>query len=153
MVAVTFSHRHLVIPALILTVSCGGHRANLEPSPATPDQTVERFLAAVNAADLDGMAMLWGTRDGPEGVTHSMNETVRLQRLTIMQHMLKSENHMITGTDATDPSKRVLTVAMTQNNRRFAVPFTLVTSRAGGWLINTIGLDAAMPDAGGRPNR
>lgn len=152
MVAVTFSHRHLVIPALILTASCGGHRANLEPSPATPDQTVERFIAAVNASDLDGMAMLWGTRDGPEAVTHTMSETVRLQRLTIMQHMLKSENHMITGTDATDPSKRVLTVAMTQSNRRFAVPFTLVPSRAGGWLINTIGLDAAMPEAGGRPN-
>jgi len=153
MVAVTFSHRHLVIPVLVLAAACGGHRANLAPSPASPDQTVERFLTAVNASDLDGMAMLWGTKDGPEGVTHTMNETVRLQRLTIMQHMLRSDNHMITGTDATDPSKRVLTVAMTQNNRRFAVPFTLVASRAGGWLINAIGLDAAMPDQGGRPNQ
>ncbi|HEY2805319.1 MAG TPA: hypothetical protein VGI92_05615 [Gemmatimonadales bacterium] len=151
MVAVTFSHRHLVISALFLTVACGGRRANLQPSPATPDQTVERFLAAVNASDVDGMAMLWGTRDGPEGVTHTMNETVRLQRLTIMQHMLKSDNHSITGTDITDPSKRVLTVSMTQNNRRFSIPFTLVPSRGGGWLINAIGLDAAMPDAGARP--
>ena len=153
MVAVTFSHRHLVISCLVLAAACGGHRANLAPSPATPDQTVERFLTAVNASDLDGMSMLWGTKEGPEGVVHRFAEQERIQRLTIMQHMLKSENHTISATDATDPSKRVLTVSMTQNNRRFAVPFTLVASRAGGWLIKEIGLDAAMPDAGGRPNQ
>jgi hypothetical protein len=150
---VTLSPRQALIPAVLLIVACGGHRANLAPSPATPDQTVERFLAAVNGSDLEGMAMLWGTKDGPEGVTHTMSEAVRIQRLTIMQHMLKSDNHLITATDATDPGKRVLTVAMTQNNRRFAVPFTLIPSRAGGWLIREIGLDAAMPDAGGRPNQ
>ena len=43
----------------------------------------------------------------------------------------------------------VLTVALSQGTRRVAVPFTLVPSRAGGWLIREIGLDAAMPSQGG----
>jgi hypothetical protein len=113
-----------------------------------PDQAVEQFLGAVNATDLDAMAMLWGTERGPEGVTHSLPQTERQQRLTVMQRMLRSDNHMITGTDATDPSKRIVTVAITQGTRRFAVPFTLVPTRAGGWIIREIGLDAAMPSQG-----
>ncbi len=152
MVAVTFSPRHLVSVALILAASSGCHGGKVMPS-AAPDQTVEHFLAAVNASDLEGMARLWGTERGPESEVHKFSDTERLQRLTIMQHMLKSESHAITATDATDPSKRVLTVSLTQNNRRFSVPFTLVASRAGDWLIREIGLDAAMPDQGGRPNQ
>lgn len=140
--------RHLFILAALSVAACGGGRANFAPSPSTPDQSVEQFLAAVNAADLERMAMIWGNERGPEGVTHSLPQEERMQRLTIMQRMLRSDNHMITATDATDPSRRVLTVAMTQGTRRFAVPFTLVQSRAGGWVIREIGLDAAMPSSG-----
>jgi hypothetical protein len=140
--------RHLFILAALSVTACGGRRAAQSPSPATPDQTVEQFLAAVNAADLDRMAMFWGNERGPEGVTHSIPQEERMQRLTIMQRMLRTDNHMITATDATDPSKRIVTVAMTQGTRRFAVPFTLVQARAGGWLIKEIGLDAAMPSSG-----
>jgi hypothetical protein len=151
MSVVTFSPRTLVILALATTVACGGRRANLQPSPSAPDQTVEQVLAAANAGDLDRMANLWGTEQGSEAEVRRFSETDRLQRLTIMQRMLRSESHMVTATDATDPSKRVLTVAITQGSRRFAVPFTLVPSRAGGWLIREIGLDAAMPSSGQRP--
>lgn len=140
--------RHLFILAALTVSACGGRRANYAPSPSSPDQSIEQFLAAANAADLDRMAMLWGNERGPEGVTRSFPEQERLQRLTIMQRMLRSDTHMITATDATDPSKRVLTVAMTQGTRRFAVPFTLVQTRAGGWVIKEIGLDAAMPSSG-----
>src|SRR5438105_726518 len=106
MAAVTFVHRRLIIMAMLLT-ACGGRHANLEPSPATPDQTVERFLTAVNASDLETMAMLWGTSRGPEAVVHKFSDADRAQRLTIMQRLLRSETHLITATDASDPSKRV----------------------------------------------
>ena len=152
MAVVNFPVRPIVIMALATIVACGGRRANFAPSPATPDQTVEQFLAAVNATNLEQMSMLWGDEKGPQGVTNSMPQEQRIQRLTIMQRMLRSDTHTITATDATDPSKRVLSVAMAQGTRRFTVPFTLVTSRAGGWLIKEIGLDAAMPSPGGVHN-
>ena len=145
---VTSSYRHLAIALLALTAACGGRRANMVPAPETPDQAVERFLTAVNATEIDQMADYWGDERGPESQTRRFPEAERRQRLQIMQRMLRSDNHMITGTDATDPSKRVITVAMTQGTRRFAVPFTVVPVRGGGWLIREIGLDAAMPSAG-----
>jgi hypothetical protein len=140
--------RHLFILAALSAAACGGGHGSAAPSPAMPDQTVEQFLTAVNATNLDQMAMLWGNERGPEGVTHSLPQAERQQRLTIMQRMLRTDTHMITGTDATDPAKRIITVAMTQGTRRFAVPFTLVPTRAGGWIIREIGLDAAMPSQG-----
>lgn len=145
---VTSSHRHLAIGLLVLTAACGGRRANTVPAPATPDQAIESFLAAVNATDIDAMANFWGDERGAEAQTRRFSDSERRQRLQIMQRMLKSDNHMITGSDATDPSKRIVTVAMTQGTRRFAVPFTVVPVRGGGWLIREIGLDAAMPSAG-----
>lgn len=150
MLVVTFSHRHLVILALATTVACGGRSAEQAPSPASPDQTIEQFLAAVNAADLERMATLWGDERGPESATRTMPMEQRQQRLTIIQRMLRSDSHIITATDATNPARRVVTVAMTQGNRRFAVPFTVVPARSGGWLVKEIGLDAAMP-SGTRP--
>jgi hypothetical protein len=154
MAVVTFSYRHFVILGLVATVACGGGRsAGVSPvlGPATPEAAVEQFLTAVNAADLDQMAMLWGDQRGPEGVTHTMTIEIRIQRLTIMQRVLRTDNHQITETDASDPAKRVLTVAMTQGTRRFAVPFTVVPMRAGGWIVNDIRLDAAMPQGTGGP--
>jgi hypothetical protein len=148
MAVVTFSHRHLVILALASTVACGGHPGL--PSPVSPDQTVEQFLVAANANDLEAMALLWGDEHGPSSVTNTIPIPERIQRLTIMQRLLHSDNHLITATNASDPSKRVITVALTQGTRRFAVPFTVVPTRAGGWLIREIGLEAAMPQPGSR---
>lgn len=145
---VTSSYRHLVIGLLVLSAACGGRRTSTVPAPSTPDQAVEQFLSAVNASDIDQMANYWGDERGPESVTRRFSDSERRQRLQIMQRMLRTDNHMITATDATDPAKRIVTVAMTQGSRRFAVPFTVVPVRSGGWLIREIGLDAAMPSAG-----
>jgi hypothetical protein len=75
-----------------------------------------------------------------------------MQRLTIMQRVLRSDNHQVTATDASDPGKRVLTVAMTQGTRHFTVPFTMVPMQSGGWIVNDIKLDNAMP-TGPNPQR
>src|SRR5690242_6154046 len=149
MAAVRFPHRHLAILGLLATLAgCGGRgRVAAAASPATPDQTIEQFLSAVNATDLDRMATLWGDQRGSVASRNDMSDAERNQRLTIMQRMLKSDSHLITSTDATDPTKRVVSVALIQGSRRFVVPFTVVPTRAGGWLIREIGLDAAMPSA------
>ena len=149
MAAVRFPHRHLAILGLAVAAACGGRSAvTSAPAPATPDQTIEQFLTAVNASNLAGMAAMWGCERGTVDACVTMSEAEKNQRLTIMQRMLRSDSHMITATDATDPSKRVVSVAITQGTRRFVVPFTAVPTRAGGWLIKEIGLDAAMPSAG-----
>ena len=148
MAAVTFSHRHLVILALSAAVACGGQRPAAAPAPSAPSETVEQFLAAANASDLDRMGALWGDEHGPN---RSGSQNVRTQRLTIMQHLLHGESHEVVATDVTNPARPRLSVAITQGTRRFTVPFTLVQSRYGGWLVNEIGIDQAMPTAGSQP--
>lgn len=148
MAVVTFSHRHLVILALGAAVACG-HQAPVTPLPATPAGTVEAFLAAANASDLERMGTLWGDEHGPN---HGGSRAVRTQRLTIMQHLLHGEAHEVVATDVTTPARPKLTVAITQGTRRFNVPFTLVQWQHGGWLINEIGIAQAMPAASGQPH-
>src|SRR3954463_2119573 len=112
MAAVRFPHRHLAIMALlVLTASCGG-RAHVAsgPAPSSPDQAIEQFLSAVNASDLQRMSTVWGCERGTVDECTNMSQAERNQRLTIMQRMLRSDSHVITATDATDPSKRVLSV-------------------------------------------
>lgn len=151
MAVVTFSPCQLIIVGLAATVAChGGGSGNLAPAPATPEATVEQFLTAANASDLNAMATLWGTENGPESATQTMKPEIRHQRLEIMQRLLKSDSHQITATNQSNPMRPVLTVAMNQGTRRYAVPFTMVQSRAGGWLITDIDLSSAMPTAGPR---
>jgi hypothetical protein len=152
MAAVTFSHRHLVILALGAAFACGGRHANVAPAPSAPAETVDQFLAAVNANDLDRMASLWGDARGPSNVVNAFPVTERNKRLTIMQRLLQSDAHQVVGTDVGNPEQTRLSVLITVGTRRFAVPFTMVQSRYGGWLVKEIGLDAAMPTAGGRSN-
>ncbi|MFI5280358.1 MAG: hypothetical protein ACHQU1_07675 [Gemmatimonadales bacterium] len=143
----TFSHRHLVILALGAAVACG-HQAPLAPLPATPNETIEAFLAAANANDLPRMGALWGDEHGPNS---GGSQAVRTQRLTIMQRLLHGEAHEVTASDVTTPDRPRLSVAITQGTRRFTVPFTMVRARQGGWLVWQIDLTPAMPTAGSQP--
>lgn len=151
----TSSLRQLVILGVALTAACGGggHTGTVAPEPPTPEAAVEQFLTAANAGDLDAMALAWGDERGPSSQTNVIPREERVRRLTIMQRLLASDSHQITATNNSDPTKLVVTVAMSQGTKRFAVPFTVVRSRNGGWLVKEIDLAPAMPSAGPRqPN-
>jgi hypothetical protein len=150
MAVVTFSHRHLVILALGAAVACG-HHAPVVPLPATPVETVEAFLAAVNASNLERMAGLFGDERGPSNVARRNSDAVRTQQMTIFQRLLHGEAHELVSTDMTSPDKPKLSVAITQGTRRFTVPFTMIRARQGGWLVWSIDLTPAMPTAGSQP--
>ena len=150
MAVVTFSHRHLVILALGAAVACG-HQAPVVPLPATPGETVEAFLAAANAANLERMAGLFGDEQGPVNQTRRNSDQVRNQQMIIFQRLLHGEAHEVTATDVSIAEKPKISVAITQGTRRFTVPFTLVRARQGGWLVWQIDLAPAMPTAGSQP--
>ena len=137
--------------SLAVTAACGGQRpSGVAPAPSTPEATVQQFLAATNAGNLEAMGALWGDERGPVPAGNETERQRRNQRLTIMQRLLRSDSFAITESNVMNPSRPVLTVAMRQGTRSFSVPFTLVQPGSGGWLINDIGLEAAMPAAGPR---
>jgi len=144
---VTFSQRHLVIALFLGLIGCGGRQPQIAavPAPDRPEATVDEFLTAANRNDLDRMAMLWGDADGPSSVTNKIPLEQRQQRLQIMQRLLRNDSRTLTVTDSNQAGRRVVSASLLQGTRRFVVPFTCVTARTGGWLINDVGLEAAMP--------
>jgi len=150
MPTVTIAHRTIAVAALGLVLGCGGQHPAAAPSPATPEATIELFLDAANANDLDRMAALWGTEQGSSAVTNKPPLTERNQRLAIMQRLLRNDSRRLVSSENTNPALPVRSYEITQGTRRFVIPFTCVTSRYGGWLVREIGLDAAMPTAGPR---
>lgn len=150
MPTVTIVHRTLAAAALGLVLGCAGHSADVSPSPASPEATIELFLDAVNASDLDRMAELWGDERGPSSATNRIPRDQRAQRLAIIMRLLRSDGRRLASSENTLPAAPVRNYELTQGSRRFSVPFTCVPSPHGGWLIREIGLDAAMPSAGPR---
>ncbi len=117
------------------------------PAPLAPDETVRQFLAAVNAANLDQMAQLWGTERGPAAVTSNEPPDKLHQRLEIIQHVLQADSFRVRSIDPVPghASQRLLQVDLMRGARRATVPFTLVPARTGGWLVTDFGINQAMP--------
>lgn len=124
----------------------------MSPAPATPELTVTAFLSAVDSNAADRMAALWGTNRGPS-TTVIPNVQERDRRIAIMQRLLQHDAfRFVPATErVTVPQgRRMVYVELTRGDRRATVPFTVVIQRAGGWLVEDIGLEAAMPIANPR---
>ena len=145
----TPSHRFFAIAAILTQSACSAQGARVgEPAPAAPEAAVTAFLAAVNSNDVARMAQLWGTDRGPSPVV-IRNTQERERRLVVMQRVLTHDafQFLVAPSDqvAPAPGRRILTVELTRGGRRVTVPFTVVGQRAGGWIVEDIGLEAAMP--------
>lgn len=104
------------------------------------------FLAAVNARDLDRMALLWGNERGPSTVSSPNSPQVQRRQLEIMQRVLLHDSLRLVRNEPMvgDPTKRLVLMELVRSGRRAQVPFTLVAARTGGWLVFAIDLDVAM---------
>ena len=140
------SRRAAIVVAAFALAACRARSGPVAPAPETPEQTVTQFLAAVNARELDRMALLWGTERGPSTVSNPNSPDVQRRQLEIMQRLLITDSHRVVRSEPvpSDPGKRRLTVEMVRGNRRVQVPFLMVSARTGGWLVQEIDLDAAM---------
>lgn len=130
-----------------------------------PALSVESFLQAANAQDLDRMARLFGTADGPIGDTGSTfgcmfkrmgswiglgdrctnRQDVEL-RMNAIAMMLQHDDYRL-GNDQrvagrANPTTQI-PVSLTRGARQFdGVPFVVVQAGGGSWLIEEIGLEA-----------
>jgi hypothetical protein len=114
------------------------------PQPVVaPTMTIERFMRAVNQNDLNTMARLFGTRDGPINRAWPAKEVDERMRLlaTVLRH-----NDYAIGQEDIVPGRRSeatqFTVNVTVGQRVVPVPFVLVRSaQAPEWLIENIAID------------
>lgn len=141
------SRRAAALLAVIALAACRGRTGPVAPAPNVPEETVSQFLGAVNARDLDRMALLWGTERGPSTISNPNEPDVQRRQLEIMQRVLVADSHRVAGNEPVagdNGRRRRLMVEMVRGTRRALVGFTMVSARTGGWLVLEVDLDAAM---------
>lgn len=133
-----------LLATLVLLNACSGGAASSGPRPVlAPTMTIERFLRAVNQNDLDTMASLFGTQEGPIARRDPPRQVD--QQMFLLASLLRHSDYAI-GTEQVVPGRRneatMYTVKMVVNSRDVHVPFTLVRDRRSPqWLIEVIGLE------------
>ncbi len=144
-----------LVAVAILTSSCtttviqqgGGD----ELAAVAPMLSVERFLQAVNANDYQSMRRLFGTVAGPvEG--HGNETDVEIRMATIAEILRHSDYRVVS--EARAPGYEVPTtrigVNLTIGRRVYPdVPFMVVQTPEGRWMINEIGLENVTSGRGG----
>lgn len=107
----------------------------------SPLQSVERFLAAINARDLDNMAQLFGTREGPVKWDRVETELHMDLLATVLEHEAYEivSERMVPGRP--DPTTRV-GVTLTIDERVIPdIAFLTVRTEEGRWMVQEIDLE------------
>lgn len=139
--------------AALVTVNFASCVSRVESVPAAPGGAaptdpmmsgalvVEQFLRAVNANDLDAMARLFGTRQGP--IVRLYDRKQVDDRMFALANILKHDDYQIVRNEIV-PGRREeatnLIVRMSVRGRESEVPYTLVWSNDRTWLIEQIDL-------------
>jgi hypothetical protein len=124
-----------------LLAACASRGASTV-SDLAPAMVVERFLRAANSNDLDTMARLFGTRDGPVGLRESQKDTD--DWMFALASVLRHTDYQIINEQIV-PGRRQeatqLVVRIVNGERRYELPFTLVQSNRHGWLVENVPVD------------
>jgi hypothetical protein len=106
-----------------------------------PVLSVERFLQAANARDLEAMRQLFGTRNGP-----IVGERREIElRMSAIAEVLRHEDYKIVE-DRREPGREFpttrVTVTITKGGRQIPeVPFFVIQTERGGWLVEQVDLE------------
>lgn len=110
---------------------------------AAPAVVASAFMQAVADSNLAQMGALWGTDRGPAATTNRPADW--LQRLSVVHAYLKGGTSKVVGENpgAGGAGRRQLVVELTRSGCVKNVPFTMVQTRDGAWLVSAIELTAA----------
>ncbi|HEX8905959.1 MAG TPA: hypothetical protein VF771_14005 [Longimicrobiaceae bacterium] len=134
--------------ALLAVAACTGAAATSPPagSPGPiggPAQVVEQFMRLVSTRDYARMGALFGTREGPITGRDPAPQVER--RMYAIADILQNERFVIRAQQSIPgrgPDAEQLTVQLTRQGRSVDVPFVVVRTTAGGWLVEQIDLEA-----------
>lgn len=162
----TTARRTSVASVLLALAAAGCTTVYQSPAPAAavaPQLTVERFLQAANARDVDALGRLFGTADGPMGDTGSTfgcffkkigswfggtscrsRADVEIQ-LDAIARVLAHRDYQIEREEPVpgrpNPTRRVF-VDLRQANRTIQdLPFEVVRTGDGRWLVERVPLE------------
>ncbi len=115
-----------------------------ETNAIAPALSVERFLRAANAKDLQTMANLFGTEQGSISGQESAEDVER--RMYTLAEVLRHTDYSVGETQIV-PGRlgRAVSVPVfleLESGKHANVPFTVVRSSDGSWLVEKIGIES-----------
>ena len=150
--------RILTTGLLLMTVACSARSGASDPGFG-PALTIERFLQAASAVsqlseaqgpgaarmadEIDTMGRLFGTSDGSVLERDPRDEVE--QRMFLIARILEHSNYELAGERAVPGRSREaieVLVRLTNEGETYDVPFTVVQTGDGEWLIENIALEA-----------
>lgn len=153
--------RRILVLGLLLTVAaCSSRSGNTNDPGFGPSLAIERFLQAANsvsqlsanegqgstrmADEIETMARLFGTKDGSVLSRYPRDEVE--QRMFLIARIIEHDDYRLAGERAVPGRSReaieVRVDLTTPNEGVKSVPFTVVRTRGGEWLIENIQLEA-----------
>ena len=133
--------RFRLLVCTLLGTACGGGSSSPVVPETGPAGVVDQFMRAVADSNLGGMAELWGTNRGSAAQTHEPPDYQR--RVAVMFAYLRGTSAKVLGQTEGSGGRVVLGVEVRRANCARRVPFTMVRTRAGAWLVTAIDLAAA----------
>ena len=112
-------------------------------SVAAPSAVASAFIRAVADSNLTQMGDLWGTS---EGSAVSVGKPANwLQRVAVMHAYLKGGIAKVVGESpgSAKGERRVLLIELARDGCVKTVPFTMIRTKQGSWLVNAVDLNAA----------
>lgn len=140
-----------MLALLVLSTACLSRRVEpITPNEGLPGNTdvatslvIEQFLRAANENDLDTMARLFGTVNGPN--VGRVPKDQLDQQLFAIASILRHESYEIVRREIVPGRRSEATQVVVRMNmgrdRVVDVPYTLVYSNANNWLIEQIDLE------------
>lgn len=137
--------RKIVLTAGALFLAACGHGTGApQPAPvASAEGAVREFLAAASDSNIARMANVWGNANGPASVTGQPPHWE--QRLKVMQIYLRGGTWTVVDNkpEQGSESRRDLNMQFTRSSCVKTVPFVAVKSSHGGWLVESVNIEAA----------
>ena len=129
---------------MFFLAACGGGTSTPDSAQpvASAKGAVLSFMQAVADSNLDRMASLWGTANGPASKTNVPPDYRR--RIAVMQAYLRSRSFRITSDQpqATE-NRRAIQVELKRDTCTWSVPFVAIKTVDGTWLVTQVDLAAA----------
>jgi hypothetical protein len=131
--------RSLAVVTLLLT-ACGGRAGQVAPIPEA-EVGFRNFMQAVADSNFVRMSEHWGTSRGSASETG--NPPDYQQRMVIVQAYLRGIRFRVLSNEAVVnfENQRLLTVELSRDNCVNAVPFTMVRTGSGRWIVYSFDLE------------
>ena len=149
--------RRIIIAAALALGAC---RSSSRPIPGgltvpgapTPRAAVEQFMTAVRLGDLQALASVWGTVDGPARDNPKLSREELEKRSLIMQRCYQHDSFRILGENAGEGGARMIDVEISMGMVRRVPHFRTVLAKSERWYVEDADI-LAVRDLCGEPPR